>query len=315
MQRLRLGRSGLSVPRICLGTNNFGGGLLTEETANKIMSRALDLGIDMFDTADVYAGGDSERIIGKFAKGRRDDVIIATKAGREGEMRSNAPPNKSSVSRQNIIYRLNQSLEKLQTDYVDLFYVHKYDPEIPLEETMTTLDSLVKTGKIRYVACSNYTSEQIAESRRVAEKLGLENFIAVQNQYNLFNNEMEKDVIPYCRENGVGTLGFSPLSGGFLAGRYEREKQPPAGSRATYRPPAWFNKYNNEEHFGKLDKVKQAATKAGISIPVFALAWTLRENGVTTAVVGASRPEQLDESAKAVDTKLSPEIVAGLSMS
>src|SRR5487761_444792 len=134
MQRSRFGRSGLSVPRICLGTNNFGKGQIEQETANKIMERALDLGIDMFDTADVYCGGESERIIGKFIKGRREDVIIATKIGKEGDWNPDTHPNKLSVSRKNIIYRLNECLEKLQTAYIDLLYVHRFDSEIPLEE-------------------------------------------------------------------------------------------------------------------------------------------------------------------------------------
>ena len=312
MEHVRLGRSGLSVPKISLGTNNFGGGILSEETANKIMSHALELGIDMFDTADVYTDGGSEQIIGKFIKDRREEVIIATKVGMEGDMDRKAPQNKFSVSRKNIIYRLEQSLKNLQTSYVDLFYVHKYDSEIPLEETMTTLDSLVKQGKIRYIACSNYTKDQIVESRRVADRLGLESFIAVQNKYNIFDREMENDVIPYCLENGVGTLAYNPLYGGFLAGRYEHGKPPPAGSRATYRPPAWFSRINNETNFQRLDKIKELATKSGATLPALALAWALRESRLTTAIVGASKSEQLDESAKAVDTKLSAEALNSL---
>jgi aryl-alcohol dehydrogenase-like predicted oxidoreductase len=312
MDHVRLGRTGLSVPRISLGTNNFGGGILSEEIANKIMTHALELGIDMFDTADTYTDGDSERMIGEFIKDRREEVIIATKVGREGDLDRKAPPNKSSVSRKNILYRLEQSLKNLQTSYVDLFYVHKYDSQIPLEETMTTLDSLVKQGKIRYIACSNYTKDQIVESRRVADRLSLENFIAVQNKYNIFDREMENDVIPYCLENGVGTLAYNPLYGGFLAGRYEHGKPPPAGSRATYRPPAWFSRINNEVNFQRLDKIKEVATKSGATLPALALAWALRESRLTTAIVGASKSEQLDESAKAVNTKLSTETLNSL---
>jgi aryl-alcohol dehydrogenase-like predicted oxidoreductase len=195
---------------------------------------------------------------------------------------------------------------------VDLFYVHKYDSQIPLEETMTTLDSLVKQGKIRYIACSNYTKDQIVESRRVADRLSLENFIAVQNKYNIFDREMENDVIPYCLENGVGTLAYNPLYGGFLAGRYEHGKPPPVGSRATYRPPAWFSRINNEVNFQRLDKIKEVATKSGATLPALALAWALRESRLTTAIVGASKSEQLDESAKAVNTKLSTETLNSL---
>ncbi|MDG6904669.1 MAG: aldo/keto reductase [Nitrososphaerota archaeon] len=307
MERMRLGRSGLSVPRISLGTNNFGGPQLNQEASNRIMAHAVELGIDMFDTADIYTGGESERIIGEFIKDNREDVIIATKAGKEGDVGRVAAPNKASVSRKNIMYRLEQSLKRLQTSYVDLYYVHKYDQDIPLEETMTTLDSLVKQGKIRYIACSNYTREQIVESKSVAQRLGLENFVAVQNKYNLISREMETDVIPYCAENGVGTLAFSPLASGFLAGRYEQGKPPPAGSRGSYRSLPWLEKYSKGTEFQKLDRLKEIAAKTGVEVSVLALSWILRDQQVTGAIVGASDPKQLDESAKAVDVKLSSE--------
>jgi aryl-alcohol dehydrogenase-like predicted oxidoreductase len=307
MERINLGRSGLSVPRLCLGTNNFGGGQLGEETASKIMSRALDLGINFFDTASVYTRGNSEKVIGKFAKGRRDDVIIATKAGAENDV-----PNRSSVSRSNLLYRIKQSLENFETDYIDLFYVHRFDAQIPLEETMTTLHGLVREGKVRYIACSNYTVQQIEESRKIAERLGLENFIAVQNEYNLFERTMETSVIPYCSKNGIGTLGYSPLASGVLAGRYEQGKLPPQGSRATYKPEGWLAAHVNEEKFRKLELIKELASKSGLSLTALALSWALRKDGVMTAIVGASRPEQLDECAKAVDTRLQSEIINDL---
>lgn len=307
MERINLGRSGLSVPRLCLGTNNFGGGQLSEETASKIMSRALDLGINFFDTASVYTRGNSEKVIGKFAKGRRDDVIIATKAGAEVD-----PPNRSSVSRSNLLYRIKQSLENLETDYVDLFYVHRFDPEIPLEETMTTLHGLVREGKVRYIACSNYTVQQIEESRKIAERLGLENFIAVQNEYNLFERSMESSVIPYCSKNGIGTLGYSPLASGVLAGRYEQGKLPPQGSRATYKPEGWLDAHVDEEKFRRLEVIRKLALKSGLSLPALSLSWALRKDGVMTAIVGASRPEQLDECAKSIDIRLQSEIVSDL---
>lgn len=312
MKRLRLGGSGLSVPRIVLGTNNFGAGQITPEMARKIMSRALDLGIDMIDTSDLYTGGESERVIGEWVKGRREDVILTTKAGRETEVYPNTPENRAGCSRKNIIHRLEQSLEKLQTDYVDLFYVHKYDEDVPLQESMRTLDSLVKQGKIRYIACSNYSAEQIRESRDIAHRLGLENYIAVQNCYNLFEREMEEKVIPYCQQNGLGTLVYSPLSAGFLAGRYDRNTPPPTGSRATYKPPSWSKRNITEERFRMLDKVKKVASRAEVSLPILALSWVLRQDRADCAVVGASNPSQLDDQIKAVDTRLSSEILSEL---
>jgi aryl-alcohol dehydrogenase-like predicted oxidoreductase len=276
------------------------------------MSRALDLGIDMIDASDMYTGGESEKLIGNFVKGRREDVILTTKAGREAETHPDTPPNRAGASRKNIMYRLQQSLERLQTDYIDLYYVHKYDIAVPLEETMRTLDYLVRLGKIRYIACSNFDAEQIDESRAIADKLGLENFIAVQNSYSLFDQEMEEKVIPYCRNNGLGTLAYSPLSGGFLAGRYERNSPPPPGSRATYRPPSWMKSKITEENFRKLDKIKKVAKIAGVSLPILAISWILREGKANCAVVGASDPSQLDDPVKAVEAKLPTEITSEL---
>lgn len=314
MQTMRLGRSGLAVPRISLGTNNFGGPQLNQEAANKIMARALELGIDMFDTADTYTDGESERIIGEFVKDRREDVIITTKVGHENYGNHTAPPNKFGLSRKNIIYRLEHSLKKLQTSYVDLYYVHRYDSDVPIEETLTTLDSLVNQGKIRYIACSNYTKEQLEESRLVASKLGLENFVAIQNRYNLLDREMESNVIPYCSLNGIGTLAYSPLASGFLAGRYERGKAPPVGSRATFRPASWLSKFNDGTDFQKLEKIKAVAAKLGVTVSVLALAWILNEGKVTSAIVGASKPDQLDESSKAPETRLSNEVLEDLNV-
>lgn len=312
MQRMKLGRSGLSVPRISLGTNNFGGPQLNQETSNKVMTHALELEIDMFDTADTYTGGESERIIGEFTKDRREDVIIATKAGMEADAGRETHPNKASVSRKNIIYRLEQSLKRLQTSYVDVFYVHKYDSSIPMEETLTTLDSLVRQGKIRYIACSNYTKEQIEESQNIAKRLGLENFVAVQNKYNLISRGMEADVIPYCAQNGIGTMAYSPLASGFLAGRYERGKPPPAGSRGSFRPLSWLEKYNSGTEFQKLQKIKEASAKMQVPIPTLALAWILRDERITGAIVGASSPNQLDDSVRASETKLPRDVVDSL---
>lgn len=308
MQRTKLGRSGLSIPRLCLGTNNFGGGQLSEETAWKIMTRSLELGMDFFDTASVYTKGNSEKIIGQFAKGRRSDLLIATKAGLENDTN----PNKSSLSRMNVMYRIKRSLENLQTDYIDLFYVHRFDPNIPLEETMTTLNDLVRQGKVRYIACSNYSSQQIAESRKIADRLGLENFIAVQNEYNLFERDMESTVIPYCSKYGVGTFGYSPLASGVLAGRYEQGKPPPQGSRATYKPAGWLEAHIDETKFRKLEAIQNVTSKAKLSLPILALSWALRDGGVTSEIVGASRPEQLDECVKSLDIKLPEDIVNDL---
>ena len=299
MEYTKLGGSELSVPRICLGTNNFGGGRVEPEICKRILSKALDLGINMFDSANVYTKGESERIIGEFVKDHRNEVIITTKVGKEfGD-----EPVKPSLTRENITYQLDQSLDKLQTDYLDLYYVHQWDKTAPLEETLRTLDSLVKEGKIRHIACSNYSSKQLEESRNICEKFGLEKFIAVQNQYNLFSRRLEDDPLPYCLRNKIGVIAYSPYAGGLLAGRYEKGKTPPSGSRASFRKDYW-DRINNESNFERLEKVRVISKESGISIPSLAIAWILRESRVTTAVVGASKPEQLEDSAKAASMVL-----------
>lgn len=304
MEHLKLGSSDLSVPRICLGTNNFGGGRVEPEMSKKVMSKALELGMNMFDGANIYTGGESEKIIGQFIKDHRNEVIVTTKVG----MEFNSEPNKPSLTRENINHQLNQSLSRLQTDYLDLYYLHQWDPNVPLEETLKTLNSLVKDGKVRYIACSNYTAKQLEEARVICEKFDLEKLVAVQNEYSLLVRELETDPLPYCLEHNIGVVTYSPLDGGLLAGRYEKGKPPAVGTRAHTRKQYW-DRINKESNFDRVERLREVAKKYDISLPNLAIAWILREHKVTTVIVGASRPEQLEESSKSASMVLDNKII------
>ncbi len=238
MEYRQLGRAGIKVSRLCLGTNNFGA-QVDEETTMRIIKKALDLGVNNIDTANIYTNGKSEELIGKAIRGNREDLVIATKAGLTLD---ETKPNSTGLSRKHLIWQLKESLRRLQTDYVDLFYLHRFDPETRLEETMTTMDGLVREGMVRYVACSNFSVEQLAEVDRVCESLGLEKPVAVQPEYNMLKREIESDLLPYCRKEQLAVLAYSPLGGGFLTGKYRDAGSAPRPAavrpraRATWTP-------------------------------------------------------------------------------
>jgi len=223
MNYRNLGKSGLKVSQLCLGTNNFGG-QISEEASLKIVNKALDCGINAMDTANIYTGGKSEEIIGKAVKGRRDEVTIATKVG-FGAVEG---PNRSGLSRKHILSQVEHSLKSLQTDFIDIYYMHRFDPETPLEETLRTFDYLVRQGKVRYIACSNFAAWQIAKANEICENHDWEKLIAVQPPYNLLQRDIEEDIIPYCQQEGLGILTYTPLMGGFLTGKYSKASPPPA---------------------------------------------------------------------------------------
>ena len=211
MDYKNLGKSGLKVSRICLGSNNFGG-QVSEEASIAIINKALDCGINVVDTADVYTGGKSEEIIGKAVKGRRDEVVIATKVG----FGIGQAPNQGGLSRKYILRQVRQSLKSLDTDFIDIYFLHRFDPETPLEETLLTLNDLVREGKVRYIACSNFTAWQIAKAHEVCETHDLEKFIATEPPYNLLQRDIEKDLLPYCEEKRIAVLAYRPIAHGGL---------------------------------------------------------------------------------------------------
>lgn len=302
MKYQRLGRSGLKVSRICLGSNNFGG-QVNEVEALAIIRKAIDLGVNLIDTSNSYTNGESEKIIGKAIQGYRDQVIIATKVGwKIGER-----PNQSGLSRRHILQQVRESLKRLGTDFIDIYYLHRFDTETPLEETLRTMHGLVQAGKVRYVACSNFAAWQIANAHAICQRLGLEGFVAVQPPYNLFQREIEMELLPYCREEGLGVLSYSPLLGGFLTGKYSYNATPPSDSRGMYNPTFW-ERVNKEENFLNLMKVRNIAEAAGVPLRQLAVTWILSNTAITGAIVGASTTEQVQENCQISELELSPDI-------
>jgi aryl-alcohol dehydrogenase-like predicted oxidoreductase len=297
-----LGRSGLKVSRICLGTNNFGG-QISEDASIAIVNKALDCGINVVDTADVYTGGRSEEIIGKAVKGRRDEVIIATKVG----FGAGQAPNRSGLSRKHILSQVEHSLKSLQTDFIDIYYLHRFDAETPLEETLRTFNDMVRQGKVRYMTCSNFAAWQIAKAHEICEAHDLEKFVAVQPPYNLFQREVESDLLPYCEQEGLGVLTYTPLMGGFLTGKYSKATPPPAGSRYDYNQRLW-QRVNQESNFEVLENLERVAQDAGISMSKLAIAWILKNPIVTAPIVGASSIEQVEENCRLTEINLGDEI-------
>ena len=298
MNYRNLGKSGLKVSQLCLGTNNFGG-QISEEASLKIVNKALDCGINVIDTANIYTGGKSEEIIGKAVKGRRDEAIIATKVG-FGKLEG---PNQSGLSRKHILNQVEHSLKSLQTDFIDIYYMHRFDPETPLEETLRTFDYLVRQGKVRYIACSNFTAWQIAKANEICENHDWEKLIAVQPPYNLLQRDIEEDIIPYCQQEGLGILTYTPLMGGFLTGKYSKASPPPAGSRFEYNPRLWKHA-SQESNFALLEQIENIADDVGIPVSKLAIAWILKNPAITAPIVGASSVEQVEENSRIVEINL-----------
>jgi aryl-alcohol dehydrogenase-like predicted oxidoreductase len=298
MNYRNLGKSGLRVSQLCLGTNNFGG-QISEEASLKIVNKALDCGINVIDTANIYTGGKSEEIIGKAVKGRRDEAIIATKVG-FGTVEG---PNRSGLSRKHILNQVEHSLKSLQTDFIDIYYMHRFDPETPLEETLRTFDYLVRQGKVRYIACSNFTAWQIAKAHEICETHDLEKLIAVQPPYNLLQRDIEEDIIPYCQQEALGILTYTPLMGGFLTGKYSKASAPPAGSRFKYNPRLWEHA-SKESNFAVLEQIENVADDVGIPVSKLAISWILKNPAITAPIVGASSVEQVEENSRITEINL-----------
>jgi len=301
MDYRNLGKSGLKVSRICLGTNNFGG-QINEEASIKIINKALDCGINIIDTANIYTGGKSEEIIGNAIKGRREEVVIATKVG----FGTSEGPNQTGLSRKRILSQVEHSLRSLQTDFIDIYYLHRFDPETPLEETLRTFDTLVHEGKVRYIACSNFSAWQIAKAQEICETHDLEKFVAVQPPYNLLQRDIEKDIIPYCQQEGLGILTYTPLMGGFLTGKYSKTAHPPTGSRFEYNPRLW-ERAKKESNFAVLEKIENVANDVGLSVSKLAISWILKNPAITAPIVGASSQEQVEENCKITEITLNEE--------
>jgi len=309
MQYMNLGKSGIQVSRICLGCMTYGARswrewVLEEEESRPFIRRALDLGINFFDTADVYSLGRSEEILGRALKDfgpGRDKVVIATKVfGVMGD-----DPNQRGLSRKHIRHSIDDSLRRLGTDYVDLYQIHRFDPSTPIEETLEALTDVVRSGKALHVGASSMYAWQFARMLHAAERYGYSRFVTMQNHYNLVYREEEREMIPLCRKEGIGLLPWSPLARGFLTRRPPREGY---GETARARTDDFAHKlYFRPGDSTVVEKVAEIATKRGVSMAQVALAWVLRQPGVTAPIIGASRMEQLEEAVKALELKLAPE--------
>jgi aryl-alcohol dehydrogenase-like predicted oxidoreductase len=307
MQYRQLGRSGLRVSVLTLGTMTFGGRGVFAKTgdtevagARRLVDRCLHAGINLFDTADVYSWGVSEQILGEVLRGRRDQVLITTKA----RMKMGDGPNDAGLSRQHLITACEASLKRLGTDWIDLYQLHEWDGQTPLEETLRALDDLVRSGKVRYVGCSNYTGWQLMKALGVSERQGLERFASQQIHYTLEAREAEYELVPIAVDQGVGILVWSPLAGGLLTGKYRRGQPHPPGSRHL---TDWGEPPVRDE--GRLYDIVEAlvaiASERGIPPAQVALAWLLGRPGVCSLVVGARTEQQLIDNLGAVELELS----------
>jgi len=304
MDHARLGRTGLQVSRLCLGTMTFG--LQSEEsTAVAILDRAAEGGIDFLDTSDAYPlGGDlstrgiTEEILGRWLRGKRDRFIVATKCFAP----TGPAPFDAGNSRKHILAAVDASLRRLQTDYIDLYQLHGYDQATPIDETLSALDDLIHAGKVRYIGCSNFLTYQLVRAIGRSETLRLARFDSVQPRYNLLFRQIEREMLPFCREEGVGVIPYNPIAGGLLSGKHSRTAPPPEGTRFTLGNAAqnYQDRYWHDREFDTVDALRQLADKAGISLVTLAVAWVLANPAITAPIIGASRPEQLDASLAAV---------------
>lgn len=300
MKYRQLGRSGLWVSVVGLGTNQFGG-KVDEKGVAEIIDAALDLGVNFIDTADVYTGGKSEETIGKAIAKRRDQVVLATKVG----SRTGDGPNDVGASRRHIIAGVEASLRRLGTEYIDLYQIHRFDPHTPFEETMRALDDLVRSGKVRYIGASNYAAWQLCRANDVAEMRGWTPFISIQPHYHMLERSIEKELVPYCEAFGVGIIPYFPLAGGFLTGKYRRGQAPPPGSRGE--ASAYVQQYFTERNFDVIERLEAFAKARGKSMAELAIAWLIARPQVASVIAGVTSVAQLQHNVKASEWELSAE--------
>lgn len=311
-----LGRSGLHVSELCFGTMTFGGcegmwqvvGKVQQDEADALVKAALDGGINFFDTANVYSEGQSERILGQALRNlgvARDQVVIATKVyGRMGQ-----GPNAAGASRGHILFEIERSLERLQLDFVDLYQIHGFDPTTPIEETIEALDNLVRRGMVRYVGLSNWAAWQVAKAVGIAERLNLSRPVSLQAYYTLAGRDLERDIVPMLKSEGVGLMVWSPLAGGLLSGKYRKgEEQSADGRRASFD----FPPVDRDRAWPVIDALREIAEAKGGSVAQVAIAWLLHQPVVSSVIVGARQADQLADNLGAVDVELTGEELSRL---
>jgi aryl-alcohol dehydrogenase-like predicted oxidoreductase len=304
----RLGGSGVRVSGISLGSWLTYGGSVAEEQARACIYRAYELGINFFDTANVYMQGAAEEIVGRALEGfARDSYFLATKV----YFPMGEGPNDRGLSRKHVTEQCHASLRRLGVDYLDLYQCHRYDEDTPLEETLRALDDLVRQGKVLYVGVSEWTADQIADALRLAGEMNLDRIVSNQPRYNMIQRQIEAEVIPLCEREGVGQVVFSPLAQGVLTGKYRPGEAPEQGTRAADPESNRFmRELMNEEVLSAVDRLRPLASEAGLSMSQLALAWVLRQDNVSSAIIGASRPEQVEDNAAAAGVRLSPDVAS-----
>ncbi|MDA1191087.1 MAG: aldo/keto reductase [Candidatus Poribacteria bacterium] len=289
MEYVRFGKTGLKVSPACLGTMTFGK-QTDEDGAREIVKECLDAGVNFLDTANVYNGGASEEIIGRLTKGVRNDLIISTKV--RGQMGSK--PNESGLSRRHVLASVEASLRRLQTDYIDIYFMHAPDYDVSLEESFSATDALVKSGKVRYVAVSNFASWQLMKAHWIADRHGYEPPALAQPMYNLLSRQVEQEFFPACLELGVGTMVYNPLAGGMLTGKYVERKLQENTRFDLY--DFYRDRYWHDETFNAVESLQSIAKQEGVSLLEFSLRWCFQHPAVHVAILGASRVEQIRES-------------------
>ena len=305
MHYRQLGSAGVRVSAIGLGTNQFGG-KVDQAGVNDIIDAALDLGINLIDTADVYQQGRSEETLGVALAGRWDKFVLATKVC----MQTGDGTNDKGASRYHIMHNVEASLRRLQSDYIDLYQIHRWDDATPIEETLRALDDLVRSGKVRYIGASNFAAWQLARANTIAEFRGWSPFVSIQNHYHMFERDQEREIIPFCNAHKVGILPFFPLAGGFLTGKYKRGEAAPAGSRGENSP--YVQKYMTDANYDKVEKMTAWAAERGHTMGELAHAWLLGQPQVSSVISGATKIEQIQANAKAGDWLLTAEEFAAV---
>jgi voltage-dependent potassium channel beta subunit len=306
MRYRKLGTWGLKISEIGLGSWLTYGGYVEEEKAIACIHRAFELGINFFDTANVYRRGAAEEVTGRALKDfRRDDYVLATKV----YFPMGEGPNDRGLSRKHIMEQCHASLRRLGVDYVDLYQCHRPDPNTPLEETLRTLDDLVSQGKVLYVGVSMWSAELLDEARRLQVKLNLDPIVSNQPEYSMLTRDIEKDVLPVSKQLGIGQVVYSPIAQGVLAGKYKPGERPPEGTRAATKDADFMERFMRDDLLEAVQQLRPIADELGITMAQLAVAWVLREPGVSSAIVGASRPEQVDENVAASGIELSPEVL------
>lgn len=306
MKKRNLGRSGLLVSVVGMGCNNFGG-RIDLEASRLVIDKAIDLGITLFDTADVYGNrGGSETILGEVIGGRRNDIVLATKfrggMDEAGELQG--------ASRRYIISAVEASLRRLKTDWIDLYQLHFPDAQTPMEETLRALDDLIRSGKVRYVGCSNVPAWQVADAHWIAKDLGINGFVSCQDEYSLLVRDVEKELIPATKAYGLGVLPYFPLASGMLTGKYKRDQMPEGARLTTTQRLA--ERYMTDKNWEVVDKLEAFASERGRTLLELAFSWLAAQPTVSSVIAGATKPEQVENNATAAEWELSGEDLASI---